>query len=156
MDTYPFRREDSGEIVQLTFEQMMDMDVAGYVTLPDGTAARRVRDGSGNFRQRGEAVKLVDGRPWYSDSLGFGDHCLDEMIDDRNRHGFKGVDFVPDPDCEGFVQVRIDSPAERRRYLKHRGMIDANGSKMGVAVTAAELAQAEQTVRRRYGGADGK
>jgi hypothetical protein len=149
MDKYPFRREDTGEIVELTFEDMMQQDAAGFVTLPDGGVARRVP--TGGFRKRASLPEASGSKPWISENLGFGAQFLPEMQADADAHGFKGVEFVQDPDYAGFVQVRIDSPGERARYVKHRGMFDKNGRRMGVAMTQEQLDRAKQAVIDRYG-----
>lgn len=146
---YQFRREDTGEIVSLPWEAMMQQDAAGFVTLDDGVVARRVP--TGDFRQREPLPEASGSKPWISDNLGFGAQFLPEMEADAKANGFKGVEFVQDPDYHGFIQVRVDSPAERLRYIKHRGMFDKNGRRMGVAMTQEQLDRAKKLVIERYG-----
>jgi len=43
-ETYPFRREDNGEIVEVPFETMIQHRY-GWITLEDGVEARRVHRG---------------------------------------------------------------------------------------------------------------
>lgn len=144
--TYQFRREDNDEIVELSFEQMMTQDAAGYVTLPDGVVARRVP--TGNLRMRATAPQGAPKQKWTSENLGFGDHVLAEMEEDRVRNGFTGTEFVRDPDCPEFVNVEFSSQRERARYMRHRGFFERNGRKSGVTMTQADLDRAADLVNR--------
>jgi hypothetical protein len=138
---YTFVREDTGEYVEIPFEEMLQQDVAGYVTLSDGVRARRVNDFS---RQRPPREPQNANRtPPVSDTLGFQARQLAEFEDDRVRNGFVGVEFKPDPTCPEFYQVHFASHATRDKYMAHRSFFDQNKT-VGSALTPQDLASAEE------------
>jgi hypothetical protein len=149
-DKYLFRREDTGEVIELDFVTMMTMDSMGCVTLDDGVVARRARDLDPQL-QRAEIVRELE-KPVVSDSLGFTEKQLADFEADRKRHGFTGVEFKRDPDVPQFFQVHCSGKAEWDRYVKHRGMNDCNSMNGGrQALSERDLRAAEQKVRERYG-----
>lgn len=144
---YNFRREDNGKIVMVSFEEMMKQQ-GGWITLPDGTQARRVHDES-RMRKKTKEVR-TGSRDIVSDSLGFGQHQLDHFESDRKAHGFDGVEFKRDPMVPEFFQVHCSSRAEFNRYVKHRGMVQKT-SVGGVRLSDEELRRAEQFAKERFG-----
>ncbi len=150
--TYLFRREDDGQVVEVDFATMMGQDAAGYITLPDGTPARRClhleteRDGR---PPRKESPYLE--KPIVSDALGFCEEQLADFEEDRRANGFRGVEFVRDPLVPQFFQVKCKSRAEHDRYVKHRGMVNRsyNG---GVQLSQEDLDRARILVERGLRG----
>lgn len=153
---YKFQREDTGEIVEVDFEKMMEQDTGGYITLEiDGqkVAAKRVHD-----EQRtssGKAIVLAGPRKIISD-LAFG--CFDNQVndyrEDAKRHGFTDINFVPEADFAetGFYQVECTSPEQWKRYVKHRNSTEGSG-KNGSALflSQEELDDAKERTIRTYG-----
>lgn len=145
---YVFRREDNGELVEVDFAAMMEMDALGVITLPDGVQARRVRDGEP--RKSSEPSLGID-KPIVSDTLGFAQHQLEHFEADRKAHGFTGVEFVRDPHVPEFFQVKFSSVREWRRYIHHRGMCDKNSRNGGgVVLTQGDLDRARELINRQF------
>lgn len=148
---YLFRRDDTGEIVELSWVEMMEQDRAGYVTLPDGVQAKRCihlemqRDKEPSRRRGGEARALS--RPIISDSLGFSMKQLAEFEQDRVANGHVGIEFVQDPTEPTFCQVKAESRGALNRYMKHRGFVNRN-SFGGVRLTEEDFANARRLVER--------
>lgn len=146
---YKFRREDTGEIVEVSWEVMMTQDVAGYIEI-DGVSARRCWD----LEEPPEAPKAPKGdrkrtgREIVSDTLGFGESVYEEYERDRAAHGFSGVRFERDPEVPQFFQVKCDSRKEYDRYVKHRGFVNRTGIG-GVRLTEEDLARAGELVKRQ-------
>jgi hypothetical protein len=127
-ETYNFRREDNGEVIEVGFEEMMEQDAAGFIQIstPDGPVeAKRVH--RSKTIVRGEIPRFAGEKEIVSDSLGFLRTQLGEFETDRKAHNFTDVEFRPDPDVDGFVQVAFKTKAAWRRYSKHRGMMDISG-----------------------------
>ena len=143
---YRFVKEDDGSVIEVDFETMMEQDAAGFITLEDGTRARRVFDAMQTERKR---EKLAPGAIPVSDALGFTEHQLIEFEADRLQHGFRGVEFVRDPSCPVFYQVKFGSHAEREAYIAHRGMVDKGRSKGGV-LSEKDLENAKSIISRIY------
>lgn len=155
--SYLFKREDTGEIVELPFSYVMDKDVMGYVELPDGVRAKHcVRleiERDGGAKRPEKAPPPATDRPIVSDALGFTRDQLADFEADRQAHGFSGVEFKPDPDVPQFYQVHVSSQKEWKRYIKHRGMIDRNSRNGGGRpLSADQMSQAEQRAREMYPG----
>ena len=141
-----FRREDNDELIELDFATVMErQDAAGYVTLDDGVLARRcihLEQKAGRADRRAELDK-----PIISDTLGVTAHQLAEMEADRKAHGFRGVEFVQDAAEPTFYQVKCDSVASWRAYMKHRGMADRNSKNgSGASLSPALLERAKQRI----------
>jgi len=153
---YQFRREDTGEVVEVDFATMMEQDVTGCIVLADGARAKRVRDQQSEVRGKTEEAGMA--RTCFSppsDALGFPSYQLEAMREDARRHGFTGVEFVPDQRLpEMFVQVKIDGPDERRRYIAHRGYAEMNPTGGGAALTAGQFERVAEMVRRNLLGND--
>lgn len=119
---YPFRRTDDGQIVMLDFEQMMTQDVAGFVTLPDGTELRRCA-----------SLKSVKHKPPQAATLnrrstfGFLAKQLPEFQQHLKDSGVKGVEFVHDRDVPGYMQFEYASEKAREDHRKAKGEEDYNG-----------------------------
>lgn len=145
---YRFMRQDTGEIVSVTFDDMIRQDEMGYITLPDGVKARRVYRDSDTV-SRPDRVR-VDHRPIPpSDAMGFSEHQLAEFEFDRQQNHFSGVEFVRDPTCPTFYQVKCSSRKEWERYVKHRGLVVKNKT-VGAALTPSALERAAEMVSRRF------
>ena len=148
MTQYEFRREDNDEVVLLGFEQMMEQDSMGCVTLPDGSVVRRVRTGEG-FRKR-DVVKLAHDAHIVSDALGFGEHELHKYEADRNAKKIN-VEFKEDPTAPGFYQVHADDKKEFAKYMRLRGFVDRNSRNGGGAFMCPEtLSRAKEIVLREH------
>lgn len=151
--TYQFRREDNDEIVEVSFEQAMEMDCIGCITLPDGGRAKAIRPSSRSSDNRGEVKELS--KP----SGGFGLGCIDiqvqEMRDDAARHGFSSVEFKPSPDMPRFYDAFCPNPDEWRRYIRHRGGVDQNSRNGSRAImTPAQFEAAKRMILDRAKNSD--
>ena len=146
MKKYRFIREDNGKPVDVDFEAMMGQDAAGFITLPDGVAAKRSykSDMMSEKRQR-ESDGGGCGPIPASDAMGFTVRQLAEFEADRTLHGFTGVEFTQDPHEPTFYQVRCSSRREWERYVKHRGMTDNNHT-CGVSISYADIERAKRRV----------
>lgn len=118
-DVYYFRREDNDEIIEVDFQTAMSADAAGFITLPDGVVARRARSMEPRMESASSGTPEL-AKPMVSDALGFTAEQFHEFEEDRRRHGFTAIEFVRDPHCETFMQVKCSSPAEYQRYREHR------------------------------------
>lgn len=152
---YPFRREDSGRVVYLPFEQMMEADSGGFVTLSDGVRARRAWDRESPLKRSvgpsGEMRRAdtID-KPLVSDALGFPVQALDDFEEDRKRHGFDTVEFRPDPRVPEFYQAHFRSRREWARYVKHRGYADRNGRRTSkVFLSSDDFKRARKLLARK-------
>jgi len=149
--SYRFLREDNGARVQVTFEDMMEMDAAGYITLPDGVRARRDRSGEPRLRRpdtvSGERTETGTKPIPPSDAMGFTAHQLQEFEVDRQLNGFHGVEFVPDPHEPTFYQVKCSDRRTWERYARHRGFVDLNRT-AAVSISAGDLEAAKRLVSR--------
>ena len=144
-ETYPFRREDNGEIVEVPFETMIQHRY-GWITLEDGVEARRVHREERKPKRR---EVRTGSREIVSDALGFGQHQFDEMEADRRGNGFDGVEFRRDPSVPEFFQVKCSSRAEFNKYMRHRGFEQRTGIG-GVMLSEDELRRAEAWAKERY------
>ena len=146
MSTYAYRREDTDEIIQVDWETNMSADIAGFVTLPDGTKARRCSspmskrsfDGSLPLGAR-EVVSTM--------TLGFPQQQLAEFEADRVKNGFTDVRFERDPDVPEYINVHCDNAQAYARYYKHRGY-DGEKSCDGAQLTPEQLEAAKVQVKR--------
>lgn len=133
-DTFPFKTDD-GDIVHVTFDNMMNMDMAGFLVLPDGRLGRRVRGEECHVKKRAEKIELRTSS--VSDSLGFTKKALPEYQKHLEQSGCKGIEFREDPDVPGFIQVVCDSQKSKLAYAASRGMSDKN-SRNGGSATLTE------------------
>lgn len=153
-DTYQFQREDTGAVMDVDFATMMQQDAAGYLTLPDGCIAKRIRMPLPAKSHEPHDIELA--KPILSDALGFTEAQLSEFEVDRKANGFTGIEFVRDPMCAQFYQVKITSMAEWARYVKHRGMRDKNSRNGGAAVPSdADFERLRQEMLEKYPVATG-
>jgi hypothetical protein len=80
--------------------------------------------------------------------------CIQSQVEtfraDAKLRGFGDVEFVPDPDVEGWYDFRAPNQRVQAKYAKEYGYHDTNGKNSGVAISADELSAAEEFVRRRY------
>lgn len=97
-------------------------------------------------------------KPTLSDALGCIPTDVSMLQADAAAGKFGGVEFVPDhgsAENDGtlnFYHCKLSgSPAERQRYIEHRGMVDKTGKYSGVTVSPDELAAAERLAKERYG-----
>lgn len=146
-ETYKFRREDTGEIIEVDYATMIQHSY-GWIELEDGARAKRVRDADEPRKIVGE--KKFGARALVSDTLGFTAHQLAEFEEDRVKHGFTDVEFKPDPLVPEFYQVHCATALSRDRYAKHRGFDNKTGIG-GVRLSQAELEAAEAWAREKYG-----
>lgn len=144
---YKFARMDTGLVVEVDFETMMQQDMAGFITLPDGVRARRINEFNVDHHKRDQGN--ANRTPPPSDALGFTVNQLAEFEADRVKHGFNGIEFKPDPTCPEFMQVHFSSHKVRDDYIAHRGMVDKNKTK-GAALSADMLSRAMENAKTRY------
>lgn len=131
-ETYTFST-DSGELVEVDFETMMGQQ-NGFITLPDGTKAKRVNTPIGKPKR-----ELPQSVPVVSDNLGFCDYQLPQFEEHLKRTGIKGVEFKRDPGFPGFIQVHADSEARKMEYARSRGLDDMNSKNGSGAALSPEL-----------------
>jgi hypothetical protein len=145
-ETYKFRREDTGEVVEVDYATMIQHS-HGWITLPDGVTAKRVREDA----PRTVRTKIVTmgSRPIVSWNMGFGQHMLDHFEADRVAHGYSDVEFVRDPDVPQYFNVKCESRDAFNRYAKHRNLVNKSGIG-GVRLSAEELARAEEMMKERH------
>lgn len=141
---YKFRIVGSREVVEVDFQTMMGMDAAGFITLPDGREARRIRTSSRKSRK--EAIASAIPPAMVSDAMGFPSRQLPEYDAYRRAHGFSSVEYKPDPQVPGFTQVHFNNHAERDRYIKEFGYTDRNGRNGGGAILTQSML--EKTMQR--------
>jgi hypothetical protein len=144
---YKFIREDNGEVVEVGFEAHMNQDCAGWITLPDGVRARR----STTYpTEKSAALPSVPaGVPLPSDAMGFTAHQIVEFEADKERHGYQGVEFKPDPQCPDFYQVHFSSYKARDAYIAHRGLVDRCKTS-GVSLTPTLLREAQERAKQMF------
>jgi hypothetical protein len=142
---YPFKT-DTGEVVHVSWEEMMDKDVQGCITLKDGRRAIEIR---GPLKASKKEVEASwKSREIVSDSLGFPQHQFEEFEADRKLSGFSGIEYRRDPDVPEFYQVHAKSGSEWEKYLRHRGFVDRNKSDRGVKLAPGELEKAIALAKR--------
>lgn len=144
---YPFRK-DNGEIVELSFEDMMDAR-DGVATLPDGTFAKRVH----TQVPREKPVNPINNgiKPIVSDSMGFTQSQLGEMESLRTANGHHGIEFKQDPDCDTFMQVHCSDQKAKDRWMKQLGMADYNSKNGSSAMlTGEQLESAKKRILEKH------
>lgn len=138
--SYFYSREDNGQIVEVDFETAMSQQ-AGFITLPDGVAARRVHFEE-HQQPSGERKKLQS--EIISDTLGVTDVKLDEYRQNAEQYGYR-VEWTQDPHEPTYYQARFPSWKERDRYMRFRGLCDKNSRNGGGAALSADcLERAKQ------------
>lgn len=132
---YIFRRLDNDELIEVDFETAMSQ-VNGYITLPDGTEARRCVYLEKQAERAAKQKKLR--HEIVSDTLGVTKHQLEES---RKRAAAQGlrVDFTPDPTEPTFYQARFPSAKDYKRYADSFGFTDKNSRNGGGSPLSAEL-----------------
>lgn len=146
---YPFRSE-SGNVKWVAFEQMMEADAMGCLTIGN-TEYRRARDLESHSGSIKTSVAERRRTEIVSDAAGFIAEQLPDMEAHRKAHQHHGIEFVPDPTVPGFMRVKASGPRAMSRYIASRGMINKS-SKNGSAamVTAADITNAINLTRRVY------
>jgi hypothetical protein len=102
--------------------------------MEDQMANRKFRYENGKVVEVTPQAQKLTEKPIVSDALGFISDQLGQFEVDRVKHGFTGIEFVPDKDVPQFMQVKASSRSEWARYVKHRGMYDKNSRNGGGAV----------------------
>lgn len=144
-ETYSFRREDNGEIVEVDFLAMMEAK-DGFLEVEPGVMARRV----GRPTERRVTAQVAERKKIVSDAMGFGQHQLAEMEADRAKNGFTDVEFVPDPEIPQFFQVHCGSEKAKRRYMEHRQFTDRNSRNGGgQPLSQKDLEDAKELLLRK-------
>lgn len=145
--TYKYIRDDNGEVVEVDFLTAINQSTGGFITLEDGTTARRLHEQQSRPAPDGPRNREPE---LVSDSLGFPAQQLGTFEADRIEHGFNGVEFKPDKDVPGFMRVHFSSKGQWERYVKHRGLCDMNGSNGGRSVfSEAQLERAGEILSRQ-------
>lgn len=153
---YYFRRVDNDEVYALPFSYVLEQDQAGYITLHDGSIAKRCvhLEEQGNTKPKAHHQGI--NRHDLTFSLGFSKKQLPEMMEAARRDGLSGVEFYEDPQNKNMVGIRCASEAQKDAYIKHRGKNIEGGlinrtSKLGGKLMREDLEMAEKLVRERYG-----
>jgi hypothetical protein len=150
---YPFRDEETGDVVWLSFERAMQADCMGCTTYR-GRTVRRARDMERErigHCQNDPPPRVKERAEIVSDAMGFTEAQLPQFEADRKANGIRGIEFERDPDVPSFIRVRCDSREAFNRYAKHRGMIDRsqkNGS--GASMTQYDFDQARERILKQY------
>ena len=147
---YYFRRDDTGEVIEVDFETAMNASAGAFITLPCGATAVRVNRPT----ERRKSKPIKEAAPIVSGSLGVTLNHVKEFDEHRKRRGHHGVEFRPDPHEPTFYNLHASSYEARDRYMKDRDFKDYNktsGGKSGFTVTPAELEAAKQRVLQEYG-----
>ena len=144
---YKFKREDTGEVIEVSWAVMMEQ-VCGFITLPDGTQARRCYYLEGYSAPSKERVKKPRTKKIVSDAVGFPQNQLDAFETDRVANGFSGVEFRRDPLTPEFYQAHFSSRQEFDKYIRHRGMSN-HSSIGGVRLSQRDLDAAAALVGRK-------
>ena len=146
---YLYRRDDNGEVVEVGFEQMIEQDFSGYITLEDGVDAKRVHVQQSRSEPKSEKIKET--AKDVSDSLGFTELQLNDFENHRKQAGCRGVEFKRDPTEPTFFQVHFDSPQAKAKYIKSRGMSDNNSRNGGqTPMPPEQFEKAKEMFLRKY------
>lgn len=155
MTTYPFRRVDNGEIVQVDWETMIGAK-AQRITLPDGVEAIRVNPKPQQLTQR----QLNCGANFEVVSDGFG--CIEDAVAANKATaemlGLRNIRWVQETGphaVPGFYTYHCTSPEEHRRWKEHVEGSD-NAEHLfggGVYMSAESLAEAQRRTIEKYGPA---
>lgn len=143
MSDYQFRREDTGEVVSVSFERMMEAS-DGFLEIEPGVFAKRINRPSSRATagERGRTEII-------SDALGFPQQQLESMEEHRQLHNHTDVEFVRDPDVPEFIRVKCGSEKAKRRYMESRGFTDRNSRNgSGQVLSAKMLEDAKEIVTR--------
>jgi len=142
LNSYKFKREDNGQVIEVDFATMMDMDAGGYLEQEiDGqrVTLKRVHDKS--HTEKIKAIPLGIPPKIVSDTFGCSAFQVNDFRENAKRHGFTGVQWVPEPDFSDtqFYQAQFSGPEEKRRYAEFCKCPDKN-SKNGGSPTLTEEA----------------
>ena len=150
---YRYRREDNGKIIEVDWATMMGQDVAGFITIKIKgveVTAKRVHEHD-DLRLATIDIKTPVHRTHVSETMGFSRHQLPEMESHRLKNNFSGVEFKPDPDVPGFMNVHIDGPAELERYRKSRNFFDMNSTNGGgMPMPPGHMEDAREKILQKY------
>ncbi len=131
---YQFKRDDTGEIFEATFEQMMGA-TDGLLEIEPGVWAKRVN------RKAVKSKPVRVAAPIISDSMGFGIGQLAEMEAHRKASGVRGIEFKPDPAVPEFIQVHCTTERAKQRYMESRQFTDRNTSNGSGCVLSPKMLQ---------------
>ncbi|MEO1615054.1 MAG: hypothetical protein AAFV88_04340 [Planctomycetota bacterium] len=143
MTQYQFRREDTGEVIDVDFATMMEAK-DGFLEIEPGVFAKRINRHSvkRSVGERGR-TEIV------SDALGFPRQQMAEMEDHRQLHNHTDIEFVPDPEVPEFIQVKCGSEKAKHRYMESRGFTDQNSRNgSGQVLSPNMLEHAREIVNR--------
>lgn len=142
---YPFRR-DSGEVVWVDFETMMES--SGSFLELDGESLRRAYDLENHTKMDVETI--IPRASMLSDSMGFTKLGLQDRVDHLKQSGIRGVEFKEDRDVPGFFQVQCDSEKSKMAYARSLGMADRNSlNGSGAMLSPEQIQGAKELVLRR-------
>lgn len=146
---YAFRRCDNSKIVWVDWPTMMNQDAAGYITLADGSEARRCVHLERHPRHRAGSTPRAVPPPAISDSLGFPEQCLADRQAQLDKSGCLGIEFKRDPQVPEFYQVHASSRKAMDKYTRMRNLVNRTGSLGGgVMLTQQELDRAAELACR--------
>lgn len=131
---YEFKRDDTGEIFEATFDQMMAA-TNGLMEVEPGVWAKRVN------RSAVKSAAVRKAAPIVSDSMGFGIGQLSEMEAHRKASGVRGIEFKPDPTVPEFIQVHCTTERAKQRYMESRQFTDMNTSNGSGCVLSPQMLQ---------------
>jgi hypothetical protein len=145
---YAFRRERDGNIVWVDWAAMLESQ-NGYITLADGTEARRCAHLERRESRRGGPQVGGTPPPAVSDGVGFPEQCLEKYQADLDSSRLTGIEFKRDPACPEFYQVHGSSRAALDRYIRHRGLVNRTGSLGGgLKLSQEDMDRAAELVSR--------
>ncbi len=120
-----------------------------------------VRGPSGEYewvdanKARKAPPRAVD-TPVMGESLGCIGTQVEEMRAAAKADGFSDIDYVPDPEIEGWYDCKAPNAKRHAEWAKVCGVQDKNGQFSGKTITRDELSTAERRVRQQYPLKDGK
>lgn len=103
-------------------------------------------DVSGGRGNLGRAVE----RPVEGEALGCIATQVEEMRAYAKLSGFTDVEYVPDPDVEGWYNCKAPNAERFNKFSEKCGIPVKNGQYEGKRITKDELAAAEKLIRERY------
>jgi len=107
---------------------------------------------SQSFFRLSQSAQLPINPSLISDTLGVSSHIAARFQREADESGFTGVEFKQDPTSPYFHQAHFSDEAQRDKYAKHRGLVNASGSEGSSAeLSPRELQNAERRAREIYG-----
>jgi len=146
-----FKREDTGEIIEVDYQTMINRDPSGGIEIGiDGKIVSAVYQRPAEKKQpKQRAIEMNKSGMIVSDALGVGFGQVDAARQDCLSHGYD-VTFKPDPMVPEFYQAHM-TPETKASYLGHLHMHDRssrNGS--GHGLTPEQVLRSQSQVLSRF------